>query len=1775
MYRKVLTCLVLLAVLCVPFSAYAESSSASISKFGIFRRYEANGNVILYDSKADYSGVNGYIDSGKFFGAKLNSSYRYNSDDLPSGFIFTSSDSYSVMPSPKEGSSLVPYMDNAQTQTLAGQKVRWSIGSSPEIVGSATITENIPALSDTASDISLGQVVPYIRIMKDNDEQKITSIMMYFTEHGKTKPITVSGITSVRVAVKEYGNNIPRYYTQAEFTDFGLGRVPVFHTIDTDLTVKKAFSVYVEYEQNGAAYYWHFLHEYSNDSIIWQDSSDKSISQFFAREGNTDTVKIILSGDMEFDSIVPGDSKYIRVEPYTRDKDDYGHEVIIAAVSGVSSGTTSLRLKYKKNERIYTNIIVTKVYKKDSDIITGILKDTTLTPYIKAYYVQSFIVENEPLYGAELSHFNIGFTSDSNSSFNDLNAVLLDEDNTYSLVYEGDGKFYLDPTSSSASKYFDTETNHSMFIEAPDNKDIWGHVNITKLGIKKTSSILKGKFVPYIKLVRDGHKVTRLNWSFVNAEKYKEVSPDVLKEEAVNDIHVWIDGYDYQDKAAQTSYSGTLSNLDNVFDTNIKVYFSYMIDDVQYLWLFSPMGSVGKLNNGGVISFTDVGFADEPNFLQVTYDTSGKIVTTYISKDLSVELLNSDSLSSYKQTKLYYYVLFNNVISVGKDNVKENTNKDDTSSILAKYNIKAHALKEGLGSISMVVYEYGNPHSYICAGSYFVHVGRELSSSTLEAVPVLTFKDYMIDGKTYYTSKDVSKLPVGEPNIDLILKSSTPYTFERARIKEMPSGFYYGMDGSFDIAITTNAQTETSTDTVSSTLYFDICSIDYEPDNYQSGNVSADYIMTFANLRTDVISIASFDSSFYATTKCTTQEARTYSGDSYYYTDPITFTSSNYIGTGKLLENNAISNNYMPYIELIKNSSDVIAIEWYFIDSHDQKVDTKKGNLGSFSISDAELTCHYVDSSSKVYKGTSGTVNLYPPVSLSAFDGFTFSFTQAYKNNNVNVPVQYIWHFKNVNSVNSIDDTKLSWDISSPYLPIVLKQGESKDITITLNASSDINSDNVRAFSTSSILDVKIIKEEEKLKIKVRLTANKSGTTRISLILEDNKGNSHVVLRDVWIYDAESNKVDGLSDTETVDTILSRLKAGYDTVEDIIIPEYKPQQGRYINNDILIENGKPITFTGDEVSFDELSVKPRFAVPQDPHNEPYLTMLDYVEQLGLEDVKLIEDENLTASKDVYTVFNSLKDVLIEKDTPQLLAVVLPSLTIKEAGYYTFSISVDNIPDGRNIFWYSNMPSPVENTTSYAFGWSDGKLSADNTLSSDKQAFMRYDGTLTNVIASNDAGTIDVSVYFAAGKYEPIITAEATQKDIDLISFDIEPEPEPEPSPDVVPVITKTTLKSGTVGIAYRDNLTADHNNVSWSITSGDIPDGLVLNKNTGEIAGTPKTDGTYVFTTTVTLDSASASKDFSITIAPASVVISEDTEVSPDIPAPESDDIPMVSEDVEVDIPVVSEDVKADVPEQTTDSEDVVAEIPETPTVPSVVTESSDKPKPVMPEPPRINIETMADNIKDILRSVGSALSSLITGDTEVRELDDSVFGEERNVDDISEEDLARIPQGEKPAAVLPIMRVDTPAVYVFGVSLSHMQVGVVIHLRMMSEPVDGSSSISMIFTADDEEEETEDTCVFLDDDGNETNTVPENKHVNIAAYMEPDYTYAPIITQNDESEVIEDSEVENNLPVKNSLRSISLAEYGPGDPQGGCDVGMSIPALIVMAFALISRRKK
>ncbi len=114
-----------------------------------------------------------------------------------------------------------------------------------------------------------------------------------------------------------------------------------------------------------------------------------------------------------------------------------------------------------------------------------------------------------------------------------------------------------------------------------------------------------------------------------------------------------------------------------------------------------------------------------------------------------------------------------------------------------------------------------------------------------------------------------------------------------------------------------------------------------------------------------------------------------------------------------------------------------------------------------------------------------------------------------------------------------------------------------------------------------------------------------------------------------------------------------------------------------------------------------------------------------------------------------------------------------------------------------------------------------------------------------------------------------------------------------------PVITTTLLSYGIVNLSYSATLNASGTTpITWSVKSGNLPDGLTLNSSTGVISGIPTATGTSKFTVQAKNTSGTVTKEFTIVVGD---IYDEDSGYNDDDDA-EKDDYSITSDAVSDDI---------------------------------------------------------------------------------------------------------------------------------------------------------------------------------------------------------------------------------------------------------------------------------
>lgn len=89
-----------------------------------------------------------------------------------------------------------------------------------------------------------------------------------------------------------------------------------------------------------------------------------------------------------------------------------------------------------------------------------------------------------------------------------------------------------------------------------------------------------------------------------------------------------------------------------------------------------------------------------------------------------------------------------------------------------------------------------------------------------------------------------------------------------------------------------------------------------------------------------------------------------------------------------------------------------------------------------------------------------------------------------------------------------------------------------------------------------------------------------------------------------------------------------------------------------------------------------------------------------------------------------------------------------------------------------------------------------------------------------------------------------------------------------------PVITTASVPDATLGVTYKADLKATGDDVGYMVTKGDLPSGLLINQDTGELGGKPTSVESATFTIAAVNPSGSATRTFKLEVDPVAPIIS-------------------------------------------------------------------------------------------------------------------------------------------------------------------------------------------------------------------------------------------------------------------------------------------------------------
>ena len=530
--------------------------------------------------------------------------------------------------------------------------------------------------------------------------------------------------------------------------------------------------------------------------------------------------------------------------------------------------------------------------------------------------------------------------------------------------------------------------------------------------------------------------------------------------------------------------------------------------------------------------------------------------------------------------------------------------------------------------------------------------------------------------------------------------------------------------------------------------------------------------------------------------------------------------------------------DFKPYIKLNRDGLNVSTLEYYFVNNSGDKIATPEG-VSALSV---KVTTHY---GSPFYnEDESGTMSVNLPENFINKIDFAFTYNSVTYTSDFNFDSNNEENLFNVTWTDSDGNTD-----TEPALPLFMNVGESRDITLSYNESGGTYTPHI---GSPAIVSMENLSADSGT-LTLRLTAKAAGMTSITLVNNSEGYITTSVPREIWVAGTDGT-IPHLNGTSadiyarlTSNDLTSGSSSGWD--------ETGSSSGSSTDEDTdsSLKTTNPVQVLAG------LSVNPRYALPTDPSGDLYSNMWDKVYNgILYYGAYMFEDVvEVLASRDVTEVFNKVSADLISKDTPQILAIVLPEIEIQADGIYTFRIPTDNITAaGTKIFMYAN----------------------DSDETATEMNYYPDSGDKLAEISGNDY--INVAVYLNVGTYTPIFTAAATANDVNIINGALSP----------ALTLTASTL-TVSMDVSADSTVTLTPANAVGAVTYSANQTWVTFSGNTATFR--PTAAGTYSVVITATDASGrTATVTITVTATEAGSASDDIRPVSPDQPAPTSPDQP-------------------------------------------------------------------------------------------------------------------------------------------------------------------------------------------------------------------------------------------------------------------------------------------
>ncbi|MBQ7559894.1 MAG: hypothetical protein IJT20_06575 [Synergistaceae bacterium] len=1342
--RKIVLWFTLLALMLVP-SAALGGTTTPLSDFTVHANYRTNDSVYFRDGASPYYGaVTSYDVSNYFFLAKATE--KISHDKLPYGTLTVtgeknpySGQQYSIRPETTSYGTIsadeyVRYV--GFPSNLDGDRVMWNIFTSPDlIVGSFYV----PLSTDRAKLMAADEIVPYVDFVYSDDKNYVNGFNVYFVKSGDwTTPVKadVSGLTV-------YGSyfNGTTFGTVSEKNYVSFERRVSYSDSDEEgnrieevqnyINASELQNVHIDlnYTKSYERYNWSFQYasKYSNE-IDWGDlelskgplkisaNSQKKITIKFPSsyqlptEEDTDIYvstgnSNVLTLDSETVKFTQGSDGTWSGLTYNENKSEMSF-----TLSSHNPGKTTLRIDLPNSGggmmSYYREVQV-------GTVPTSGNNPSDMYVEVTSHRTKSRMLHGKPYYlSSEFRGLDLVVYKDSTPGDEYVDALydgyfgiqkgnISEIHRLYNLGL-GNGVRY-----STISK--DCEDNIASPIYIEDLSDVyiwWEFPDSSDMNL--VSASLKSKMASTVTMKTTAEQLNSFAPYF--EVKYDSSNKPVSMDwyfmnpatnakatvSGVSSVNINVNWNSFVNDSSATSGTISFADTDNISSV-YRVYFSYDYGGITYIWEFEGMTSP---YNYGVSSSSSIPVGTSANGSLYRYSYYSSSYSSYEDTINSVEAVVRDenivSVSPTKFTDIADSVLFT---ITGKKVGTTDVSfvfTTDATSPYDKYRVITNSI-----SVYDPVERKNNLVVTLESGDL---------SAKFENVSVST---PVIEGRPYYD------------------ESTNYFNITLSRDKIVSYDQYYAADNYTALRGTLHVFSGDK-EVSSREIYPSYNAVSYI--ETETGYRQPSYIQVYYSLSVPA-----------STTKITWEFAKDVNKAGQF--DLTSIKTKDF-------------SSYKPYVRLNRDGLNLKTVNWYFINSANEKIETPS------TVTSAEVYVHtgayepgVIYSTTRVLSSDKDAITVNLPEAVVSYIDFNF----------VDDGIKYNCSFSPIDGplYSGIDYRKISWDITTDGFPLVLYVGDEKTFSINVASADDMTA----LVGNSSVASLSSTSSVSNSSMKVTLKGNAAGMTTLTAVYKITSGDINYVgstyAREIWV--AAKNSSTGKYE---VPTLTSDLEA--------LMTELTGKTFNYADQYATADtNTQTDGSTGGNTNnlVDNNNVQSEFDTVATEMASPKIDLTNEATKTKIRDLiknKFAGIMNISSDIEVVSIMSDDSVKIgqlptadsVSGDVPsgQKAAVVFNRIQVSQPKIFVFNVTTHKLKKGSVLYWLLLKSSYIAKDASVSASGNADEVFVSDIAENTQAIFLDSDVNEITQTAE-DYQAFDVAAYIESGDYIPVVTSDApgTQK----------------------------------------------------------------------------------------------------------------------------------------------------------------------------------------------------------------------------------------------------------------------------------------------------------------------------------------------------------------------------------------------------------------------------